>query len=82
MMRTMEGPSELWRMRKQFTLQLAGVSFMSYVFCITSRLPGRFHLSRATGNIAMSEMLPSTSPRAHPQPLLILPQLKLNKHPY
>ncbi|KAF7789373.1 hypothetical protein EIP86_000317 [Pleurotus ostreatoroseus] len=64
MMRTMEGPSELWRMRKQFTLQLAGVSFMSYVFCITSRLPGRFHLSRATGNIAMSEMLPTQAQQA------------------
>jgi transformation/transcription domain-associated protein len=61
MIRTMEGPSELWRMRKQFALQIASTSFMTYVFCLTSRIPSRFHLSRATGQIAMSELLPGTN---------------------
>ncbi|EGO01921.1 hypothetical protein SERLA73DRAFT_166433 [Serpula lacrymans var. lacrymans S7.3] len=58
MMRVMDGPAELWRMRRQFALQLAATSFMTYVFCLTSRAPSRFHLSRATGQIAMSELLP------------------------
>lgn len=48
-------------MRKQFTTQLAATCFMTYILCLTSRLPSRFHLSRATGQIAMSELLPSTS---------------------
>lgn len=57
-MRTMDGPCELWRMRKQLALQLAATSFMTYVLCLTSRLPSRFHLSRSTGQIVMSELLP------------------------
>ena len=57
-MRTMDGPAELWRMRKAFTLQLASVSFMTYVVSVTSRQPARFHISRTTGQIYMSEVLP------------------------
>ena len=64
MMKTMNSPTELWRMRKQFTTQLAATCFMTYILCLTSRLPSRFHLSRATGQIAMSELLPSTSSQA------------------
>ncbi|KZT05505.1 atypical/PIKK/TRRAP protein kinase [Laetiporus sulphureus 93-53] len=59
MIRTMDGPMELWRMRKQFALQLAAASFMTYIVCLTSRNPSRFHLSRSTGQIAMSELLPA-----------------------
>ena len=51
-------------MRKQFTTQLAATCFMTYILCLTSRLPSRFHLSRATGQVAMSELLPSTSSQA------------------
>ncbi|KAH8118563.1 FAT-domain-containing protein [Phellopilus nigrolimitatus] len=61
MTRTMCSPQELWRMRKAFTLQLAAVSFMTYIVCITSRQPPRFHISRATGQIYMSEILPGVS---------------------
>lgn len=64
MIRTLNGPSELWRMRKQFTTQLAATSFMTYILCLTSRLPSRFHLSRATGQIAMSELLPGVANQA------------------
>ena len=60
-MNTMKGPEELWRMRKQFALQLASVSFITYMLAVGSRSPGRFHLSLATGNIAMSEIIPCTS---------------------
>jgi transformation/transcription domain-associated protein len=51
-------------MRKQFATQLAATCFMTYILCLTSRLPSRFHLSRTTGQIAMSELLPSTSSQA------------------
>ena len=61
MLRTMDDPSELWRIRKQFALQLAACSFMTYVFCLSSRHPTRFHISRSTGQIAMTELLPGTS---------------------
>ncbi|EPQ59490.1 hypothetical protein GLOTRDRAFT_136350 [Gloeophyllum trabeum ATCC 11539] len=61
MLRTMDGPSEFWRMRKQFTLQIAATSFMTWTLCLTSRLPSRFHVSRATGQIAMSELLPGVA---------------------
>lgn len=56
----MDGPMELWRMRKQFALQVASCSFMTYVLCLSSRQPPRFHVSRATGQIAMTELLPGT----------------------
>ncbi|CAL1700686.1 unnamed protein product [Somion occarium] len=58
MIRTMDSPSELWLMRKQFALQVATASFMTFILCLTSRVPARFHISRTTGLIAMSEMIP------------------------
>lgn len=61
MIRTMNGPGELWRMRKQFTLQLAATNFMTYVVSISARHPFRFHWSRGTGQIAMSEVMPGES---------------------
>ncbi|CCM01587.1 uncharacterized protein FIBRA_03647 [Fibroporia radiculosa] len=54
MIRTMSSPSDLWHTRKQFALQIAATSFMTYVLCISSRVPGRFHWSRTTGQIAMT----------------------------
>ncbi|KAI0068843.1 FAT-domain-containing protein [Artomyces pyxidatus] len=64
MTRAMDSPGDLWRMRKQFALQLASTSFMTYAFCLTSRLPTRFHLSRTSGLIAMSELLPGVASQA------------------
>ena len=59
MMRAMNGPQELWRMRKQFTLELAACSFMTYIFCLMGRLPGRFHVSMSTGRMSMTDISPS-----------------------
>lgn len=58
---TMDGPAELWRMRKHFASQLAAVSFMTYVLAITSWQPARFHVCRRTGEIYMSELIPGFS---------------------
>ncbi|KDR83700.1 hypothetical protein GALMADRAFT_236040 [Galerina marginata CBS 339.88] len=64
MVRTMGGPDELWRMRKQFALQVASCSFMTYLFCLSSRHPARFQISRATGLIAMTELFPGINSQA------------------
>lgn len=58
----MDGPDELWRVRKQFALQIAPSSFMTYTFSLFSRHPCRFWVSRATGLIAMTELLPGRHP--------------------
>lgn len=64
MVSIMGDPADLWKMRKQFALQIAATSFMTYVFCLTSRSPSRFHVSRSTGRIAMSELLPGVAGQA------------------
>ncbi|XP_006460304.1 hypothetical protein AGABI2DRAFT_184795 [Agaricus bisporus var. bisporus H97] len=61
MLRTMDGPSELWRMRRQFGSQLAAACFMTFVLCLSSRHPSRFQICRSTGQIAMTELIPSLS---------------------
>lgn len=61
MIRTMDGPSELWRMRRQFASQLSASSFMTFVLCLSSRHPSRFQICRSTGQIAMTELLPGIS---------------------
>jgi transformation/transcription domain-associated protein len=58
MIRTMASQGDLWRMRKLFALQVATTAFTTYVFCLTARVPARFHLSRKTGLMSMSELLP------------------------
>lgn len=45
-------------MRKQFASQVASTSFMTYLLLLSYRAPSRFHLSRTTGQIALSEVLP------------------------
>ncbi|KAK7029159.1 hypothetical protein R3P38DRAFT_3516148 [Favolaschia claudopus] len=57
----MDGPGELWRMRKQFALQLASCSFMTYTLSLTHRTPYRFLLSRTTGQMTMTELVPGLS---------------------
>jgi transformation/transcription domain-associated protein len=47
-------------MRKQFALQIASSSFMTHMFSLSSRHPSRFQISRTTGLIAMTELLPGT----------------------
>jgi transformation/transcription domain-associated protein len=61
MIRTMDSPESLWLMRKQFALQTAAISFLTYVCCLNNRTPNRFHLSRKTGMMYMTEILPSES---------------------
>ncbi|ELU45462.1 Histone acetyltransferase SAGA, TRRAP/TRA1 component, PI-3 kinase superfamily TRA1 [Rhizoctonia solani AG-1 IA] len=59
MTRCMRGPMELWTMRKLFALQVAASSFMSFFFSANGRMPQRFHISRSTGRMFMSDLLPT-----------------------
>ncbi|KAL7422906.1 transcription-associated protein 1 [Cryptotrichosporon argae] len=62
MVKHMANPESLWLMRKQFASQTALTAFMTYVFCLNNRAPSRFHLSRKTGQMYMTEVLPSFAP--------------------
>ena len=57
MIKMMSSPESLWLMRKQFAMQMAAVSFLTYFACLTNRAPPRFHLIRKTGQMHMSEIL-------------------------
>ena len=51
-------------MRKQFTLQMASTMFLTYCFFISARLPNRIHISRSSGQVAMSDVVPTFNPQA------------------
>ncbi|WWD20697.1 hypothetical protein CI109_105173 [Kwoniella shandongensis] len=59
MIRTMGSPESLWLMRKQFALQTATTMFLTYVCCLSNRAPSRFYISRKTGLMYMTEILPA-----------------------
>nr|XP_018259603.1 transformation/transcription domain-associated protein [Kwoniella dejecticola CBS 10117]OBR81761.1 transformation/transcription domain-associated protein [Kwoniella dejecticola CBS 10117] len=67
MIRTMDNPESLWLMRKQFALQTATTMFLTYVCCLSNRTPSRFYISRKTGLMYMTEILPAFAPG---QPLI------------
>ncbi|KAM0751100.1 hypothetical protein T439DRAFT_380110 [Meredithblackwellia eburnea MCA 4105] len=60
--KSMSSPSELWHIRKQMTLQLASFIFATYVMSMGARVPSRIHISRSTGKMYTSDMLPSIIP--------------------
>lgn len=47
MLRTKKSYQEFWTSRKQFTSQLAAVSFMTYIMSIGQRFPHRLMISRS-----------------------------------
>ncbi|KAL1410016.1 transcription-associated protein 1 [Vanrija albida] len=59
MIKSMADSESLWLMRKQFAMQTAACAFLTYVCCLNNRAPSRFHISRRTGQMYMTEMLPS-----------------------
>ncbi|WWC92285.1 uncharacterized protein L201_007239 [Kwoniella dendrophila CBS 6074] len=67
MIKTMDNPESLWLMRKQFALQTATTMFLTYVCCLSNRTPSRFYISRKTGLMYMTEILPAFAPG---QPLI------------
>ncbi|KAJ3074848.1 hypothetical protein HDU98_010028 [Podochytrium sp. JEL0797] len=61
MIKNMRSYTDLWIMRKQFTHQMAAVTFMTYLFSIGHRHPSKFHISMKTGDIWTSDLLPTIS---------------------
>ncbi|GAA5832957.1 hypothetical protein JCM3766R1_000374 [Sporobolomyces carnicolor] len=57
--RTMSSPSDLWHFRKRMTMSMASFIFSSYVLSTSGRTPARMHISRSTGKLYSSEMVPS-----------------------
>jgi phosphatidylinositol kinase/protein kinase (PI-3 family) len=58
MVKSMKDPESLWLMRKQFAIQSAASMFLTYMCCLHGRSPSRFQISRKTGGMYMSEILP------------------------
>jgi transformation/transcription domain-associated protein len=54
--------SDFWTMRKQFSAQAAMTAFMTYTMNIGHRLPHKMLISRQTGNILITELLPCMLP--------------------
>ncbi|WVR08546.1 hypothetical protein IAU60_005601 [Kwoniella sp. DSM 27419] len=67
MIKSMGNPESLWLMRKQFAQQTATTMFLTYVCCLSNRTPSRFYISRKTGSMYMTEILPAFAPG---QPLI------------
>ncbi|ORY29461.1 hypothetical protein BCR33DRAFT_724710 [Rhizoclosmatium globosum] len=61
MIKNMKSYADLWNMRKQFTNQMAAVTFMTYIFSIGARQPHKFHISIRTGDVWTSDVLPMIS---------------------
>ncbi|KAJ3029169.1 UNVERIFIED_CONTAM: hypothetical protein HDU68_012852 [Siphonaria sp. JEL0065] len=61
MMKKMKSYMDLWNMRKQFTNQMAAVTYMTYLFSIGHRYPSKYHISIRTGDVWTSDLLPTIS---------------------
>ncbi|EJD48939.1 hypothetical protein AURDEDRAFT_150681 [Auricularia subglabra TFB-10046 SS5] len=59
MTKSMKTSTDLWLMRKQFAAQLAAASFITYIASLPMRTPHRMNLSRKTGLISMTDMIPA-----------------------
>lgn len=77
MIKTMANPASLWLMRKQFAQQTASSMFLTYVACLSNRTPSRFHISRKTGLMYMSEVLPGECPQSRERLTDVLQRLPL-----
>lgn len=54
----MASPNDLWHLRKHMTTSMSSFIFMTYVMSMADRRPQRIHISRATGKMHTSDMVP------------------------
>jgi transformation/transcription domain-associated protein len=59
MARGTKSSSDLWTVRKRFTMEMAATTFLTYVFCIGGRSPGKLLVSRKTGAVWTCDIAPS-----------------------
>ncbi len=63
--RSMPSPSDLYMLRKQFTLQTAASSFVTYCLFVSNRLPNRIHISRSSAKWQCRTSSPRSTPPPH-----------------
>lgn len=51
--------TDFFLFRKQFSNQLASLTFVTYIMHMSSRWPSKMNISRATGNVWGSELIPA-----------------------
>jgi len=56
--------ADFWLFRRHFSYSFASLTFMTYVMCMTSRTPQKFSISRDTGTVWGSELLPTMNNKA------------------
>ncbi|KAK4622341.1 Transcription-associated protein 1 [Fulvia fulva] len=72
-----------WLFRRQFSYQLAALTYITFTMFMTVRYPNKMHISRCNGNIWGSELLPFTManrPIFHqpePVPFRLTPNLQV-----
>ena len=54
--------ADFWLFRRQFSYQYAAVAFMTYMMHMANRYPNKISISRATGDIWGSELIPAINP--------------------
>jgi transformation/transcription domain-associated protein len=54
--------ADFWLFRRQFTYQYAAIAFMTYMMHMGNRYPNKIMISRATGDIWGSELIPIINP--------------------
>lgn len=57
----MSSSSDLWHLRKHMTTSYAAFIFMTYTLSMADRRPSRIHISRSTGKLYTSDMVPCAS---------------------
>ncbi|KAG5959424.1 hypothetical protein E4U57_000715 [Claviceps arundinis] len=75
--------AEFWLFRRQFSYQLAALTFMTYILYMHNRYPAKLNIARGSGNIWGSELMSfmsSTKPFFHnpePVPFRLTPNLQV-----
>ncbi|XHF99356.1 hypothetical protein AWENTII_002862 [Aspergillus wentii] len=54
--------ADFWLFRRQFAYQYAAIAFMTYVMHMGNRYPNKIMVSRSTGDIWGSELIPTINP--------------------
>lgn len=74
--------SDFWLFRRQFSYQLAALTFMTYIMQMNCRYPHKLSISRSTGKVWGSELIPAIKtqrPEFHnpePVPFRLTPNLQ------
>jgi transformation/transcription domain-associated protein len=75
--------ADFWLFRRQFSYQYAALTFMSYVMFMSNRYPSKISISRSTGDIWGSELIPTMAGQKaifhnpEPVPFRLTPNLQI-----